>query len=182
MTIKNISLLANQLLEKHGFKSSPIKPSRLAEIMGITVFEKDFTDDVSGALTFKDDKPIILFNKNHSINRQRFTIAHEIGHYILKHGRDGLFIDKQKHFILRNADSATGEKRQEVEANAFAAALLMPEKMVIKEFNKLVNKNGLDLYEEEDNEDIPFIKDLAKKFEVSQKAMTFRIANLRLLS
>lgn len=65
-----------------------------------------------------------------------------------------------------------GEIKQEREANAFAAALLMPKNMVLRE----VQKFHFDLAGEDEN----MIKKLADKFEVSTQAMTYRIANLNL--
>lgn len=182
-SIRQITKIVNQLLEKFSVNDLPINPRKIALNLGIDVLEKDFSDDVSGALVYNNNVPTILCNVNHSVRRKKFTIAHEIGHYILKHGREGLFLDKKVDFIFRNADSATGDKRQEVEANAFAAALLMPEELVAKELQHYINSDGIDLYEDDDhnNDELPFINELANKFKVSSKAMTFRIANLRLL-
>lgn len=178
-SLKEITKIANNLLKKLNINEPSINPRKIAKLLNVKFSEENFSDEVSGALTFKEDTPFILCNINHSPNRQRFTIAHELGHYILKHGRDGLFVDKANNFIFRNEESSTGEKRQEREANAFAAALLMPEDMVASEMYKLIGPNGIDL--NDDSEDLPFIKDLANIFEVSPKAMTYRIANLRLL-
>ena len=179
-TIRHIAKLANQLLKDCKINNPPIDPRKIASKLNIKILDKDFSEDVSGALVYNNAIPSIVCNDNHSSNRQRFTIAHELGHYILKHGREGIFIDKKVNFLLRNEDSSTGEKRQEVEANAFAAALLMPEAMVAKELQKMIDINGIDLNDEPD--DLTFIKNLALKFQVSSKAMTFRIANLKLLN
>lgn len=179
-SIKDITKTVNNLLKESGLLTPPVSVRKVAIFLGIEVIYKDFSDEISGALTFKEQKPYILCNVNHSPYRKRFTIAHEIGHYILKHGREGLFIDKKQHFIFRNEATSTGEQRQEIEANAFAAALLMPEPLVKKELENLI-LDGFDLYDEREDE-LPIIKKLAKKFEVSKAAMTFRIANLRLIN
>lgn len=186
-TIKQIIKSANQLLQDSGILEPPVNPRKVALQLGIDIIDRNFTDDISGALMFKNGSHFIICNINHSENRKKFTIAHELGHYFLKHshdqefGRDGLFIDKKEHFIFRNEHSATGEERQEVEANAFAAALLMPESMVREEMQKLSNV-GFDFYDEDETGAPPIIKTLANKFQVSTTAMTFRVANLRLLN
>jgi len=173
--------IIQKILSDYKVIAPPIQPDKIAESLGLEIVYKKFSDGVSGALILKQDsKPIIVVNEDHSPVRKRFTIAHELGHFILKHGRDGLFIDKKEHFIFRNELSATGEERQEVEANAFAAALLMPEEMVKREMAKL-SSIGFDLYNDDEDGDLRIIKELAKKFKVSKAAMTFRIANLNLL-
>jgi len=84
-----------------------------------------------------------------------------------------LFVDKTnqaKQVYMRNEDSATGEIKQEREANAFAAAILMPEDMVYTE----LRKHQFDLNDEE------ALQKLADLFKVSLPAMTYRLSNLGL--
>ncbi|HEY4248477.1 MAG TPA: ImmA/IrrE family metallo-endopeptidase [Lacunisphaera sp.] len=106
-------------------------------------------------------------NANHSEARQRFTIAHELGHFFL-HAGDPVFVD-QSFVMMRDTASSEGEKVEEREANLFAAELLMPAKLIVKEV--------------EDMDDIDIVDDgkigrLADKFGVSVQAMSFRLANL----
>lgn len=88
--------------------------------------------DASGLLINKDEKFYIYSNSNENADRQRFTIAHEIGHYKLNH------IPKMegKNFIMRDQVSSSGTDKKEICANAFAAELLMPEQLV-KELVKM---------------------------------------------
>lgn len=80
-----------------------------------------------------------------------------------------LFIDQYKvHF--RDQSSKTGEYTNEIEANAFAAAILMPKSMLLQQ----INEHCLDITDDND------VKKLAEIFKVSSMAMTFRIANLNL--
>ena len=67
---------------------------------------------------------MIGVNEDHHSNRQRFSIAHEIAHFVLHHG--DTYIDKGYRVHFRDLESGSGTKREEMEANAFAAALLMP--------------------------------------------------------
>ena len=69
----------------------------------------------------------------------RFTIAHELAHYILHTKETKLFVDKQ--VLYRDGKSSTGEILQEREANAFAASLIMPGKLITEEVEKLKHEN-----------------------------------------
>ena len=65
-----------------------------------------------------------------STNRKRFTLAHELGHYIYRMER-GHFDDEEiDHVEHRNQDSRKGKNVEEVSANCFAASLLMPQDQV----------------------------------------------------
>jgi Zn-dependent peptidase ImmA (M78 family) len=129
-------------------------------------------DDVSGLLVVQDDHGVIGVSASQAPARQRFTIAHELGHFLLHREVMPVFIDKQffKPYLAAFRDSASskGEDRIEREANSFAAALLMPAAMVRKAIAQL----------EVDVADEDAIDELAKQFQVSRQAMTFRIANL----
>ena len=80
----------------------------------------NFDSETSGFLIEVDNQHVIYLNKKDSMNRKRFTIAHEIGHL------------KLNHLGVRMRDSTTsqGTDENEVLANAFAAELLMPEELV----------------------------------------------------
>lgn len=109
----------------------------------------------------------MLINASDSAMRKRFTIAHELGHRILGHFTN----DMEEHSdraedLFRTApedpDKATDSA--EVQANQFAAALLMPEDFVR---NHHVATKDVDA--------------LAKIFRVSEAAMGFRLSALRLI-
>ncbi|WP_460881211.1 ImmA/IrrE family metallo-endopeptidase [Pontibacter rugosus] len=76
------------------------------------------------------------YNPVESVVRQRFTIAHELGHFVLHQKYSELFIDKEKP-LFRNQESSTGEHKREKEANAFAAAILMPQFLIFQEATKI---------------------------------------------
>ncbi len=129
-------------------------------------------DDLSGVLIVEGETRVIGFHASHAPVRQRFTIAHEIGHYILhvKPNQSRLFVDR---FVAyrRDDEQNKGKDTEEIEANAFAAALLMPEALVRGE----ITKHGYDLDDEED------VAELARRFNVSPMAMSYRLINLGLL-
>lgn len=147
----------------------PIDVDFLADKAGVNLVYDDLDDDVSGFLAKKDELVHLAVNKNHHPNRQRFSIAHELGHYFLHLNSDtNLFIDKTVYY--RNIASSTGKYQQEIEANAFAAALLMPEDLLEIELNKFGEElTDMDIYR------------LANRFGVSQQAMELRLQNLGLI-
>jgi Zn-dependent peptidase ImmA (M78 family) len=157
---------------EHDF-SLPIYPEKLAKDKKITVIFEEMEDTVSGFLIIKDSKKTIIINKNHHENRQRFTIAHELGHYILhaKGKRESLFIDK-KQVYNRNLKSSDGTNIQEIEANRFAASILMPKVVILDH----ITNAGEPFYEFSDDE--TSISYLAKMLAVSNVAMTHRLSSL----
>lgn len=181
-SFRNISKKAYELLEKFGVMSFPIKIEVVARKLGIIIIREPMGDEVSGFLLFKNSMPIIGVNSSQHPNRQRFTIAHEIGHYILGHKSNGLVIDDNVNIhhgaIFRKHDSTAINKSHEVEANVFAAALLMPEN-ILKERLAQLKEEGMDILSEKGEERA--ITKLAKDFKVSKMAMAYRVGNLNLV-
>lgn len=170
--MRRVADKAYTLLKGQGIDHPPINPTAIAENLGIKVEKAPFSDDLSGVLMRGDGSAIIALNKAHHKVRQRFTIAHELGHFVLNHKGD-MFID-QKVLNKRDGRSSIKIDPQEIEANAFAAALLMPEQMVLDEVIKLVPDRTTDRPE--------LIRLLAKTFDVSPQAMEYRLINLGLIS
>lgn len=122
----------------------------------VEISYKTMKPNESGSFKYENDKWVIGVNQNHHPNRRKFTLAHELGHYIL-HREKNIDIVDTTFFRNNNADSV------EYMANEFAAKLLMPEDKV----RDLVDRQG-----------IKNIGDLAEKFEVSASAMKYRIVSL----
>lgn len=165
--VREIRTIAWNCLRQVDCKAPAVPVEAVARKLGITTISADIPDDdVSGMLVYKDRRPMILVNANHHANRRRFTIAHECGHFLLGHLHEG-HVDR--HFVInRDANSSEGTSLEEVEANQFAAELLMPVRFLLKDFRAM----KLDL-ESDDG-----IKLLARKYEVSSSAMGYRIANV----
>lgn len=159
----------------HGFDLTdiPIDPERVAKLCGIEVVKQTFSDgEVSGMLLREEGKPAIIgVNASQAPTRQRFTLAHEIGHWRLHPGRLITF-DRPIRVNRRDNVSSMATDREEIEANAFAANLLMPEAAVRETLRAvpLKKRHDSDLSTEW----------LAAQFEVSQAAMGFRLINLGL--
>jgi len=167
---KKIERITNDILNEIGINQLPIPVEEIAIRRGLQIKPYDLGENISGVLVINEGIGTIGYNPTESNVRKRFTIAHELGHYELHKHEMGLFIDKQFVVEFRNQNSSTGEIRKEQEANAFAASLLMPEKFLLKE----IRNRNFDLTDENS------MKELAKIFNVSASAMTFRIANLNL--
>ena len=87
--------------------------------------------DISGLLAIENNQGTIGYNQNESRVRRRFTIAHELGHYELHKNQSALFVDKQfKIYRSQNSSTVNNNQELEKEANAFAAAVLMPEEFI----------------------------------------------------
>ncbi len=162
--------VARQLLERFG-EHLPTDVEAIVKALGITIRAQELEDSVSGMLVIKDGRTTIGVNENHHPNRQRFTLAHELGHFLLHSNTSSIFIDASIIFF-RDGTSSDGSKAQEIEANAFAAELLMPEKQ-LREF---INNQPLDAFDE------GAVRRLATQFGVSAQALTIRLTRLELIN
>jgi len=134
--------------------------------LGITVSMEQLEDHISGMLVLNKDTAAIAVNRQHSNTRRRFTIAHELGHFFLHKKQSKLFIDAAPVFFRKSAMQGCSDI--EIEANLFAAELLMPEEEVIK----VVGGQTFDSFDE------VAIQNLARKFEVSSQALVIRLNQL----
>jgi len=162
-----IQRLVEELLEKHSAITPPIPVWQIAEAEGAEVTLREFNNEVSGLLLRTGSSSIIAVEKSQSKNRQRFTIAHELGHLLLHTGKE-LRVDTAFRVNLRSPESSKAEDVEEIESNSFAASLLMPEAFIQRDVGNLV----LDI------EDTERVQELANRYEVSTQAMTIRLLNL----
>ncbi|MGW7406819.1 ImmA/IrrE family metallo-endopeptidase [Streptomyces sp. NPDC054833] len=166
---------AGRLLAEVGVVAAPVDVERLAAHLDVLISRSAFKDgDVSGMLVRQDGRsPVVGVNDSHSRQRQRFTIAHELGHLILHPGRE-VVLDRPVRVNLRDKASSMATDREEIEANAFAASLLMPADLVRSELQRLPTAVRQDPDQ--------CTAALAVLFEVSDSAMGFRLINLGLVS
>jgi Zn-dependent peptidase ImmA (M78 family) len=164
---KELDEKTTRLLTGHGLLAEPVDVEALARQLGATVRRDELEDDVSGFLLVEHGVSTITVNSRHHMNRQRFTIAHECGHLHLHAGAgDRLWVDKT-HFY--RATSKPGEDLQEIQANQFAAGILLPEHLVRTSLNGRTPLTEVD------------ISRLASRFEVSDRAMTVRLISIELI-
>jgi Zn-dependent peptidase ImmA (M78 family) len=122
-------------------------------------------EDVSGLLVRVADGVTIGVNGSHPEVRKRFTIAHEFGHYMLHSGISAHY-DRDYRINFRSRESSEATNIEEIEANFFAASILMP-----KHF---LDRNEAVLSLDNDEE----VARLAKKYNVSRHAMSLRLGNV----
>lgn len=153
---------AKRVLRKAEISEAPVDLDRIARALHIPVIAWNFPDALSALLADTETGGFVIgVNRWHSPNRQRFSIAHECGHAVLRH-KAGFYLEftdvdpfGDEHPSSRYADERA--------ANAFAAALLMPRAWLARD-----RKEGLDA------------ATLAARYRVSEEAMSFRLRNLGL--
>jgi len=169
MTIRKrtIRRLAQSLLLRAQVSEPPVPVETVAQILDLKIRLEPFEGNISGCTIRRGDKAVIGVNSLHHANRQRFTIAHEIGHFFLHKGEQ-VIVDRNFRINFRDERSGKAEKPEEIEANCFAAELLMPLDFLLEDLQDKV----IDL------EDDTLIQELAEKYRVSPQALSYRIANL----
>ena len=162
-TQAQIKLETERILNEHTTRDYPVQIVSIAESMGLSVYSTTFSrPDISGMIKPKEKE--IYVCKSDGKQRRRFSIAHELGHYVL-HYESGEFGDKEKekHISFRDNVSSQAFDKKEIEANFFAASLLMPELEVRR------------LYEHAYT-----LEEMAYYFNVSKAAMGYRLKGLEL--
>ena len=164
---KEIEDAAAGLRKQGGCESIPVDPVAIADRLGIVVMRVEFEDDsVVGTISRRGPAWEIGLSTLGSAERQIFTVAHELGHYILhlSPGEEGKYVDTDATLYRQSCPAGDRDDRtREVQANMFAAALLMPEADVRRLWHPGV-----------------VVRRLAKQFGVSETAMRFRIEQLGL--
>src|SRR6266850_2021791 len=163
----NLKEHAEQLLRKFKIENAPVPVEEIAIKLGANVTYEPFEGqgDISGMLLREKDRIVIGINSAHPSVRQRFSIAHEIGHLVMHNG--AFFVDKAVRFN-RDSTSSLAIDQREIEANGFAAELLMPEELVTESVRKRLAKKA----------NLPratLISELAQEFQVSTQAMEIRL-------
>lgn len=157
---------AAHILRHNHFETIPVDPIALATKLGITVNTFKFFDPtLSGMLVRRPDRAEIFVRAEDPLPRQCFTVAHELGHYYLHPGGEE-FIDGEVNLYRQQFSDDRGgvapvDRWREVQANMFAAALLMPENSVRSAWEHQKS-----------------VRALARMFGVSQTAMQYRIDQL----
>lgn len=154
--------LARKLIKECGISHPPVLLNdvikKLRENYSLGVYKADLGDELSGMMVttqgdFLDDRTDnILYNQNHHVRRQRFTVAHEVGHLLMGTTHSGA------------AESFEDSSEHEKEANCFASELLIPTDWLKED----LQKGGK-------------VDELAWKYYVSKDTMGWKISNSNLL-
>ncbi len=150
------------ILEKH-MSTFPVKLGQLARELGVSIKVSSMRSGISGQIARIDGEYTVRVNRNEARERQRFTIAHELAHFLLHRN----IIDTSPDGITDNVLYRSGEPdRIEYEANRLAADIVMPMALIEEElrtkFRGTINEAA--------------IESLAAHFEVSKAAMEIRLS------
>src|SRR5829696_3397313 len=159
-----IERLVGSLLSENSITRPPVPVDKLVKKVGINLKHGDL-GDVSGLLVRYAAGATIGVNDVHSKERQRFTIAHEFGHYLLHQGIAAHY-DRNYRINLRSHVSSQATDVEEIEANFFAASLLMPRAFLDED-------KAIDALDDDVG-----VAALAKRYNVSRHAMSLRLANV----
>lgn len=161
---------ARELLRRAEVEEAPIPVEDFADLLGADIEYEPFDGELSGMVLRRGKRAVIGINETHHIHRQRFSIAHELGHLLL-HRSESFHLDdtppEQIRPRFRNERSSTGEDEDEVEANQFAAELLMPAAFLERDIKEFFGQDA----------EVATRK-LAERYNVSEQAMAIRLSVL----
>lgn len=164
---KRIETLIQKVLRECNVTEPPIPIEDIARKYGLLIRFQALQSDLSGFLYREQEKGVIGINSYHPKVRQRFTIAHEIGHFLL-HQNDSLHVDRAVQAKFRNKLSHQGTDEDEIEANLFAAEILMPRELITRDLERI---EAIDILDED-------FEELAHRYNVSSQALFLRLMNL----
>jgi Zn-dependent peptidase ImmA (M78 family) len=157
-TVEHAEQAAEEFRKEYQLGTDPIfNLTELLEDLGIKVFQYNFeNDDISGMSAWVNEEEgiaVIFVNTSHPIDRQRFTVAHELGHLIL------------------NMDKSLSNSNIEKCCDRFAAALLIPKNRMYQELG--TKRKSIHLKE------LVFIKE---QYGISPQALLYRAKDLDIIS
>lgn len=157
MSLATAKTQAKKILKENFVLEPPVDVYEITRNEGIRVIEEPFPEDyedVSGFINIEDDCPVMYINESEPKNRKKFTVAHELGHWVLH--EEAIREDTRRAVMFRVALGEPNQDLLEKEANAFAAELLVP----------------LDMFEK--LEESQSQNELATIFEVSAEVIGYR--------
>ena len=148
------------IIEQHQ-QDMPVRISQIAKAVGVPVLAATLPAGISGEIRPAADGNhdlVIRVNRHDPETRQRFTVAHEVAHFLLHRDQIGNGIQDDVLYRSRLSDA------REAEANRLAAIILMPRKLV-----KEVMQDARDLGVEDT------VAYVAKRLKVSEAAARIRL-------
>ena len=152
--------MARKVIKDCKLTKVPTELIKIFQILGLKYIELSDAEDIDGAILEIESKPAIaVLNRAKPIQRQRFTLAHELGHIFLEHSKRDLYDAEESRADAENPMVRT-KPPKEVEADIFASELLIPYEQ-LKKYHSEINN----------------IEKLVSIFQVSKQAMTLAIMN-----
>ncbi len=149
---------ARYVLKKYNIKEVPTNLQIICEGLGLEYVELDDPNELDGALLEMNGIQVAMLNRAKSFIRGRFTLAHELAHIFLEHGKRD-FYDAEVARELGEDIPENKKPAKEQEADAFASELLIPTEQLKKYQNELKN-----------------LEKVADIFKVSKQAMSIAIS------
>ncbi|MCE9650010.1 MAG: ImmA/IrrE family metallo-endopeptidase [Parvibaculum sp.] len=160
--LANVEPQERVILDKY-LSDYPVKLGQLAKELGVTVKISSLGTGLSGQISREGNHYVIRVNRSEARERQRFTIGHELAHYLLHRHVIDSSPDGIRDTVLYRSGAP---ERIEYEANRLAADIVMPLPLVERElrncFGGIVTEAT--------------IESLASRFEVSKAAMEIRLS------
>lgn len=169
---EQIEDFAEEVLNFTERKEVPTKIVEILRMIGFKIYSAHFKEnDISGLIGINDSfeaiygvNKIIKLNAQDNIGHKRFTLAHELAHYIFDYSGQGDYVNAYRtDYLYIPLENHSKEAR----ANRFAAAILMPKHQFILDYNKVKNQKN-------------FLEELANSYLVSVRAIEMRIEELNL--
>lgn len=194
---KDLKQLADKALEYIGYKTGPVNLEEICKhlLINVEFTNSDIINDegfpILGTANF--DRKIIQINLHKNKFRERFTIAHEIGHFFLNHELylSSENIIEQDLFLIDRIYSNFNYDRLEFQANYFAANLILPDSALIGMTEKFRSQLGMHskIYDAIFVDNQPcnihdyyiIMMHLSEYFNVSRKVIEIKLKKLGLL-
>jgi Zn-dependent peptidase ImmA (M78 family) len=157
--------MARKYLRQHRVTAPPVPVEYLLVVEGVEVHLVEYEDDTAGEAWWEGETGHVAVARKLALPRLRFTLAHEWGHLVLRHHQRRFEGHVDLSRPLRDQDTPDLEPADplEIEANQFAAELLMPAALFAAEWKR---------------RPVPAL--IAQRFEVSHQAVQLRLRSLRL--
>lgn len=153
-----------RVIAERYLREVPVRLGAMARELGLKVKLSTMTPGVSGMIVKVEEEYIIKVNRHETRERQRYTLAHEISHFLLHRET----IDASSIGIVDNVLYRSGTPEQlEYEANRLAADIIMPNALITEKFESL----GTLVSEE-------VVDHMAQIFQVSKVAMEIRLTTI----
>lgn len=170
MSVRLAEKTAEDLLDRFQISTVPVAVEDIAARLGARIVHETLDSTISGLLMREGGAKLIAVNSEHHPRRRRFTIAHELGHLQMHKG--DYIVDSTVRVNRRDTLSSMASDREEIDANAFAAALLMPVALVREALGRVRDSQV--------GNPSRVVDALAEQFGVSSEAMGYRLINLGL--
>jgi len=151
--------MARKVLKDYKLKSIPTDLKKIFDTLGFEHVELDDPEDVDGMIVKIGDKPsIVVINVKKPLVRQRFTLAHELGHIFLNHDKRDIYDAETAR--EQSDDISPSKPPKEIEADIFASELLVPFEHIKTHIDRIND-----------------IEWLSQTFQVSKTAMLLAVEN-----